>query len=154
MLRSVPSGDCDRARRAASAAVDGELSELETVFLDAHLGECAECEAFAAELGSLTSVLRASAPEPLPHALVLHRPPRRARSLSLAVAVGAAALTGALGFVFGEALSPAGGGSAGSSAAISLPQASSVSLAARLFAFGPVRRASRSMARPGTNIAV
>lgn len=154
MLRPVPSSDCDRARQAASAAVDGELSQLERAFLDAHLGTCPGCEAFAADLGTLAGMLRSARPEPLPHTLAFRRPRRRARSLSLAVAVGAAALTGALGFVFGEALSPSGGGSAGSSAAISVRQPSSVSLAARLFAFAPPGRASRLMARPGENVAV
>jgi predicted anti-sigma-YlaC factor YlaD len=154
MLRSVPSSDCDRARRAASAAVDGELSELEAVFLDAHLSACPECEAFAAELGAVTRALRFAEPEPLPHPLVFHRPPRRARSLSLALAVGAAAATGALGFVFGEALSPAGGGPGGTSGTVSSRQASSVSVAARLFAFAPGGRVSRVMARPGENVAV
>jgi predicted anti-sigma-YlaC factor YlaD len=154
MLRPVPPSDCDRARQAASAAVDGELSELERVILDAHLAVCPECEAFAGELQSLAGMLRRAEPEPLPNPVAFRRPPRRARSLSLAVAVGAAALTGALGFVFGESLSPAGGGSAGSSAAASASLATSVSLAERLFAFAPTRRVSRVMVRPGENVAV
>jgi predicted anti-sigma-YlaC factor YlaD len=154
MLRPVPSSDCDRARQAASAAVDGELSELERVILDAHLAVCPECDAFADELGSVAGLLRAAEPELLSHPVAFRRPPRRARSFTLAVAVGAAALTGALGFVFGESLSPAGGGSAASSAAASASLATSVSLAERLFAFAPTRRIPRAMPRPGENVAV
>jgi len=154
MLTLLPPGDCDRARQAASVALDGELSELEAVFLDAHRRDCAACDAFAAELGSLALTLRAAKPEPLPHPLVFHRPRRRARSLSLAVAVGAAAATGALGFVFGEALRPSGGGSAGATAAASALPATSIALASRLFVFAPAGRGSRLMARPGANVAI
>ena len=154
MLKLLPPGDCDRARQAASAALDGELSELEAVFLDAHRRGCAACDAFAGQLASLARTLRAAEPEPLPRPLVFHRPRRRARPRSLALAVGAAAATGALGFVFGEALSPSGGGSAGVTAGASALPATSVPLVTRLFAFAPAARRSRHMARPGANVAV
>jgi predicted anti-sigma-YlaC factor YlaD len=153
MLKPLPSSDCDRARLAASAALDGELSELEAVFLEAHRRDCAECDRFAAEIGSLAGLLRAAAPEPLTHPVVFERPRRRVRSLSLAVAVGAAAATGAVGFLFGQAVSPSGGGSSASTAGAAQP-AASVSLASGLFAFAPTGRVLRTMTRPATNVAV
>jgi predicted anti-sigma-YlaC factor YlaD len=62
MLKPVPHSDCDRAREAASAALDGELSELESARFAAHLHVCSECAAFAGEIGALAARLRA---EPL-----------------------------------------------------------------------------------------
>lgn len=51
---------CERARQWASLRVDGELSELESALLDAHLGGCADCRAFATDLESVTFALRAT----------------------------------------------------------------------------------------------
>ena len=49
---------CERARTYASLRQDGELSDFEAVLLDAHLGDCAACRAFAADVDALTVELR------------------------------------------------------------------------------------------------
>lgn len=77
---------CERARRWASLRADGELSELESALLDAHLGRCTDCRAFAQASDHIAAVLRAESfeqPAPLPH----HLPRRRSwRGLQVAAA--------------------------------------------------------------------
>ena len=48
MMTAATGQLCARARFWASLRVDGELSELEGALLDAHLGRCADCSAYAA----------------------------------------------------------------------------------------------------------
>ena len=62
LVRHLPNA-CDRAREWASLALDGELSGFEQALLDAHLGRCADCRAFATDLGDATGLLRSSVPE-------------------------------------------------------------------------------------------
>jgi anti-sigma factor RsiW len=71
----------------ASLRLDGELSELESALLDAHLGRCAECAAAAAAFGVASTTLRA---EPL--ADVRLALPRRGGSMRTFVAATAATL--------------------------------------------------------------
>ena len=93
---------CERSREWASLRLDGELSELEQALLDAHLGRCAECRAYASGVTALTMRLRLVEPEQLTAPITL---PRRAtgalRSLQTGVAaamvIAAAALGSALG---------------------------------------------------------
>ena len=49
---------CERARAWASLRADGELSELESALLDAHLGRCASCRAFAVGAEAVAETLR------------------------------------------------------------------------------------------------
>ena len=71
----------------ASLRLDGELSELESALLDAHLGRCPDCAAATAAFGVASSTLRA---DPLaPVALAL---PRRGGSMRTFVAATAATL--------------------------------------------------------------
>jgi len=71
----------------ASLRLDGELSELESALLDAHLARCADCAGAIAAFGVASTTLRA---EPLaPVALAL---PRRHGSMRTFVAATAATL--------------------------------------------------------------
>jgi anti-sigma factor RsiW len=56
---------CDRERQLISLAVDGQLSEFERVLLGAHLGRCARCRAFEADVRAATTALRDAPPVPL-----------------------------------------------------------------------------------------
>jgi ferric-dicitrate binding protein FerR (iron transport regulator) len=77
---------CERARSWASLRADGELSELESALLDAHLGRCDDCRAFAQASDGIAAALRAASfeqPAPLAH----HLPRRRSwRGLQVAAA--------------------------------------------------------------------
>ena len=57
MLTSLPPTDCMRAREAVSARLDGELSELDALRLDAHLSACATCTAFAVDATAVATRL-------------------------------------------------------------------------------------------------
>jgi anti-sigma factor RsiW len=90
---------CDRERQLISLAVDGQLSEFERVLLAAHLGRCARCRAFQAELRAVTSVLREAPPVPLETPVSIASRPRfgtarmrRLPALSAAAAIAAAFL--------------------------------------------------------------
>jgi anti-sigma factor RsiW len=79
---------CRASRELISLELDGELSELESVRLAAHLDGCATCRALQAELGGLTSVLRTAPLEPLSRPIAL---PQRVRVFLRPLQVGAAA---------------------------------------------------------------
>jgi predicted anti-sigma-YlaC factor YlaD len=92
---------CIRAREWASLRLDGELSELERLFLRHHLGRCPECRAFAGSLAAVAGAIRETPeetpsrslfPEPA-HArpALRFRPRLRARAVALAMLVPAAA---------------------------------------------------------------
>ncbi len=97
MLTPVPPTDCMLARESASARLDNELSELENARLDAHLRGCAECLAYAEEIGAIAVRLRAAALERPAERIVLPR--RRVFSgarLQAAVAAAAVAVVAAV----------------------------------------------------------
>lgn len=97
MLTPVPPTDCMLARESASARLDNELSELENARLDAHLRGCAECLAYAEEIGAIAVRLRAAALERPAKRVVLPR--RRVFSgarLQGAVAAAAVAVVAAV----------------------------------------------------------
>ncbi len=50
---------CSSAHELVSACIDGELTAEQTVLLDAHLQDCADCRYFSERMGLLTSALRA-----------------------------------------------------------------------------------------------
>jgi predicted anti-sigma-YlaC factor YlaD len=57
--------DCDEARALASLALDGALTDdLGRRFLHRHVGECAACARFTAEIASATALLRDAPLEP------------------------------------------------------------------------------------------
>jgi anti-sigma factor RsiW len=84
---------CIRAREHVSLRLDGELSQLESASLHAHLSRCADCRAFATDLEGLTTGVRTT---PLERAtLQLDLPGRRSvtrRALPAGGAVAAAAI--------------------------------------------------------------
>jgi anti-sigma factor RsiW len=85
---------CERAREAASLSLDGELSQLESAFLERHLRRCAACGAFAVELRGVAEELRAAPLVPLSRAIEL--PLRRRAALGarrIGAWTGAAAAT-------------------------------------------------------------
>jgi anti-sigma factor RsiW len=97
MLRSIPS-DCAKAREAASALADGELSELESVQLESHLRSCPDCEAFAASTTALAARLRGAELEQPVFPAFVPRPRRPAFRMQTAAA--AVALLAAAGSAF------------------------------------------------------
>jgi predicted anti-sigma-YlaC factor YlaD len=92
---------CIRAREWASLRLDGELSELERLFLRHHLARCAECHAFAGSLAAATGAIRETPqeapgrslfPEPVPARPAFRfRAGLRVRAVALAMLVPAAA---------------------------------------------------------------
>ena len=89
MLIPVPTSDCLQAREAASARLDGELSELESARLNAHLRECAASSVYALEVSAIAETIR-GAPLARPQ-LDLTLPRRRALPV-VRVAAAAAAI--------------------------------------------------------------
>ena len=55
---------CDGARARVSLELDGALDDVGRGLPSRHLARCADCAAFAAELGALTTLLRAAPLEP------------------------------------------------------------------------------------------
>jgi predicted anti-sigma-YlaC factor YlaD len=97
---------CDRAHEWASRRSDGELSELESALLDAHLDSCAACRRFEHDLHELTRLLgsaeleRMSVPAFAPAA-----PGRRRRRIVLpAVAAAAVIVAAGVGGTFASVL--------------------------------------------------
>src|SRR5258708_36439169 len=86
---------CERARSWASLRADGELSELESALLDAHLGRCAACSVFSRGTEEIAAALRSAhlqAPAPFRvDALRVRHPGLRALQVAAAVAVVVAA---------------------------------------------------------------
>jgi len=54
----IEDGRCIRARRALSAALDGEASAAEVLVAAVHLGGCPHCRRFAAHIVFFTRELR------------------------------------------------------------------------------------------------
>jgi predicted anti-sigma-YlaC factor YlaD len=104
MLTPVPPNDCTGAREAASARLDGELSELGSARLDAHLADCAECRTYAAEIAELAETLRFASLEPV--TVPFFVPSRRRPRVRLQVAAAALFLAAATGgsFAIGQML--------------------------------------------------
>lgn len=90
---------CDRVRAQISLGLDGELSELESRMLEAHVARCEECAAYEADVVSLTALLREAPLEPLERPIVLRRPSRRVSIVRMQVGVAAALAFAVLGVV-------------------------------------------------------
>jgi predicted anti-sigma-YlaC factor YlaD len=108
MLPPVPPSECQRAREAVSAQLDGELSELGSARLSAHLRECDACTRYAAELASIATRLR-TAPLERPGVPVELPARRRRPALQLAAAAAAVVALAASSLALGHALGSAGG---------------------------------------------
>jgi predicted anti-sigma-YlaC factor YlaD len=122
----IPSTDCDRMRAYVSAGIDSELSEVESAWLEGHLGRCASCRAYAVDAGQMTRVLRDAPLEELDFAITL--PSRRlafARKLQVAAAAAAIAATVGLSAVVGT-VGPGGTTSLSKEAASFRPQSASL----------------------------
>ena len=89
---------CARARFWASLRLDGELSELESALLDAHLAQCAACRETAGGFAGATAALRSEEPAvPAPIHVGRARPARPPLvALVAAAVVVLAALVGGL----------------------------------------------------------
>ena len=85
---------CDRIRELYSASLDGELSELDSARLQAHLASCAGCSTYAAATASASRLVRETPLEQPGFPIVV--PGRRlavARKLQMAAAAAAVAVT-------------------------------------------------------------
>jgi predicted anti-sigma-YlaC factor YlaD len=113
MSSSVLPSACVQARESISVRLDGELSELDSVRLAAHLRDCSECSAHARELGALAHRLRTAPLErPVLEAWVPRtRVASRSRlvPLRVAAAVLVAATASFLAGHFYAASGPSGG---------------------------------------------
>jgi anti-sigma factor RsiW len=89
---------CDRVRAQVSLSLDGELSQLESRMLAAHLARCADCAAFEADVVRITEELRAAPLEQLEHPIVVRRP-RRVSVTRVQIAAAAALAVAVLGAV-------------------------------------------------------
>jgi predicted anti-sigma-YlaC factor YlaD len=97
--------DCEQVRGHISAGLDGELSEVESTRVEAHLGSCVACRDFSGGVREAANVLRAAPLEDLDFAIVVpsrrlvlaRRIPVAAAAAALAAAVGLGALVGGLG---------------------------------------------------------
>jgi predicted anti-sigma-YlaC factor YlaD len=110
MLTPVPPTDCMRAREAASLRLDGELSELDGLFLGLHLRECGPCRAYAREIAAITGELRSAALEQ-PGIRIFTPRRQRSRLPFQSVAVAAVGLVAAVGasFAIGRSIGTHGG---------------------------------------------
>src|SRR5213593_3952708 len=98
---------CDRVRELVSASLDGELSELEELRLQAHLAVCGGCRTYAAGAREAARLLRDAPLEQLNVPILL--PGRRlavARKLQVAAAAAALVATVGLSAAVGTLTSP------------------------------------------------
>jgi predicted anti-sigma-YlaC factor YlaD len=108
--RAILPAECARACQQLSLRADHELSDFETVILEAHLAVCADCQAFEKGVTGVTSLLRAGALEQPIVPFELPRGRSRANALvanslragSAAAAIAIVVLTGLT--TFGSAL--------------------------------------------------
>jgi predicted anti-sigma-YlaC factor YlaD len=89
---------CERARAWASLRTDGELSELESALLDAHLSRCEPCRTFAQGAEDVAVALRAAPLERPPAPVLIPRQARRTGLRALQLAAAAVVVVSA-GFV-------------------------------------------------------
>lgn len=103
------SQECERSRASISAALDGEVSEFESLQLQAHLERCPACSEFEASAHVATTTLRLAPMEPLSQPLVL---PSRRRRRALGLRVPSAAAAAVLMVIFGGVFETLHGGAA------------------------------------------
>jgi len=108
--RAILPAECARACQQLSLRADHELSDFETVLLEAHLAVCADCRSFEKGVTGVTTLLRAGALEQPIVPFELPRGRSRANALlanslragSAAAAIAIVVLTGLT--TFGSAL--------------------------------------------------
>jgi predicted anti-sigma-YlaC factor YlaD len=110
MLTSVPPSECSRAREAASARLDGELTELEGAHLDAHLLGCADCRRYLAEIAAVARTLRAAALEQPQVAVFSARRRRPVARIHVAAAAVVLAAVTVSSFALGQLIGAHGSG--------------------------------------------
>ena len=110
---------CARARFWASLRVDGELSELEGALLDAHLGRCADCQAYEAGVAGTTEALR-STPLVAVAPMVVAAPARPGRIIAGLVAATLVVLAALVGGLVRENVSPGAASTVGASRSIAI----------------------------------
>jgi anti-sigma factor RsiW len=94
---------CDRMRELFSAALDGELSELDDARLRAHLAACAGCRGYAATAAAASTLVRRTPlEEPTVRIVVPGRRLALARKLQVASAAAAVAVTVGLSVAVGN----------------------------------------------------
>lgn len=104
MLTPVPPTECTRAREAASARLDAELSELELAQLDVHIAGCLDCAEYAALIRATTIQLRAADLVQPEEPILVPRLRRRLRIVPAAAAAAVIAGVAASSFALGGAL--------------------------------------------------
>lgn len=104
MLTPVPPTECTRARAAASARLDGELSELELAQLEIHVAGCLDCAEYAARIEATTARLRAADLVRPEEPILVPRLRRRLRIVPAAAAAAVVAGVAASSFALGGAL--------------------------------------------------
>ncbi len=104
MLTPVPPTECTRAREAASARLDGELSELELAHHDMHLAGCLDCAEYARLIAATTAQLRAADVVQPEEPILVPRLRRQLRIVPAAAAAVVIAGIAASSFALGGAL--------------------------------------------------
>jgi predicted anti-sigma-YlaC factor YlaD len=153
MLTPIPASECDRAREAASAYLDGDLSELDAAYLSAHRRGCEACDDFAAGIEATTAALRATPLIEPSRPLVIARLQRPARQLTLRAATGLAAAAAVLAFVAGHVLQPSSSHTA-SRGAVAAVRLAPARVPQPFSAFYSLSSPPPSMTRAGENVAI
>jgi len=104
LLTPVPPTECTRAREAASARLDGELSQLELAQLDMHVAGCLDCAEYAALIAATAAQLRAADLVQPEEPILVPRLRRRLRIMPAAAAAAVIAGVAASSFALGGAL--------------------------------------------------
>jgi predicted anti-sigma-YlaC factor YlaD len=96
--------NCARARAWVSHEVDGELTQLERLFLAAHVRRCGECARFAENVRAVTDVVRSTPLESpsRPIEIPVRRPRRTRVAVRVALATALVALAAGLGVLAGS----------------------------------------------------
>ena len=89
---------CDRVREQISLRLDGELSQLESRMLAAHLRRCPTCREYEADVVRFTDEIRSAPLERMERPIVIRRL-RRVSALRLQAGVAAALAVAVLGAV-------------------------------------------------------
>lgn len=104
-MRAILPADCARACEQLSLRLDSELSEFETVLLEAHLTRCPNCRAFGQTVAGLTMAIRTVPDETPSVSFDVHRTRTRMDALltgslrigSVAAAIVVVVLSGLVG---------------------------------------------------------
>ncbi len=99
---------CERVRALVSLDLDGELSELESAIVEAHLDDCRACRAHRARVATTTYVMRSAPLEPLPRPIRLPARRRLVRPAVLSSAAAAAVAAAAALAIVNVATPPQG----------------------------------------------